>query len=100
MGGRQVMRAFRYAAIAGALTLGALDTRAANSPGPLDQPPNNVLPAPVELAPSAPAEQPARRVEPSGNPLWAIPLSALSATRDRPLFTPSRRAPAPVVAGP
>ena len=32
------------------------------------------------------------------NPLWAIPLSALTATRTRPLFTPSRRAPVPVVA--
>jgi general secretion pathway protein N len=29
-----------------------------------------------------------------GNPLWAIPLSSLSATRERPLFSPSRRAPA------
>jgi general secretion pathway protein N len=34
----------------------------------------------------------------SANPLWAIPLSALAATRDRPLFTPSRRPPTPVVA--
>jgi general secretion pathway protein N len=33
----------------------------------------------------------------SANPLWAIPLSALSATRNRPLFTPSRRPPAPIV---
>jgi hypothetical protein len=41
-----------------------------------------------------PAETPAV----SANPLWAIPLSALSATRNRPLFTPSRRPPAPVVA--
>jgi general secretion pathway protein N len=32
-----------------------------------------------------------------GNPLWAIPLSSLTATRERPLFTPSRRAPAPVM---
>jgi hypothetical protein len=32
------------------------------------------------------------------NPLWGIPLSALTATRSRPLFTPSRRPPAPVVA--
>ena len=94
------MRALRYAAIACALTVSALDTRAANSPDPLDQPPSNVLPTPVEIAPSAPAEQLARPAEPSGNPLWAIPLSALSATRDRPLFTPSRRAPAPAVAGP
>ena len=33
-----------------------------------------------------------------GNPLWGIPLATLSATRDRPLFTPSRRPPAPTVA--
>jgi hypothetical protein len=32
------------------------------------------------------------------NPLWAIPLSSLAATRNRPLFTPSRRPPAPIVA--
>ena len=34
----------------------------------------------------------------SANPLWAIPLSALTATRDRPLFSASRRPPAPAVA--
>jgi hypothetical protein len=33
-----------------------------------------------------------------GNPLWAIPVSKLSATRDRPLFSASRRPRAPVVA--
>jgi hypothetical protein len=40
--------------------------------------------------------------EPSGNPLWAIPLESLSATRERPLFRPSRRAPMapPVIASP
>ena len=32
---------------------------------------------------------------PIGNPLWAIPLGSLTITRDRPLFTPSRRPPAP-----
>lgn len=39
----------------------------------------------------------------SGNPLWAIPLSSLPATRDRPLFSASRRPPvvaAPIVAPP
>jgi general secretion pathway protein N len=30
---------------------------------------------------------------PTGNPLWAIPLNALTATRDRPLFSASRRPP-------
>lgn len=28
-----------------------------------------------------------------GNPLWSIPLDTLSATRERPLFSPSRRPP-------
>jgi general secretion pathway protein N len=32
------------------------------------------------------------------NPLWAIPLSSLSATIERPVFSPSRRPPPPVVA--
>jgi hypothetical protein len=37
-----------------------------------------------------------------GNPLWAVPLSALPETRDRPLFSASRRPPvvAPPVAPP
>ena len=34
---------------------------------------------------------------PSGNPLWAIPLGTLSITNQRPIFTPSRRPPAPPV---
>jgi hypothetical protein len=38
-----------------------------------------------------------RQVSSAGNPLWAIPLGLLSATRDRPLFSPSRRPPAPAV---
>jgi general secretion pathway protein N len=29
----------------------------------------------------------------AGSPLWTVPLSALSATRDRPLFSASRRPP-------
>jgi general secretion pathway protein N len=42
--------------------------------------------------------KPAETPTVAANPLWAIPLSALTATRTRPLFTPSRRPPAPVVA--
>jgi general secretion pathway protein N len=33
----------------------------------------------------------------SGNPLWGIPLRTLSATRERPLFSPSRRPSTPVI---
>jgi general secretion pathway protein N len=44
---------------------------------------------------------PIARERPSGNPLWGIPLRVLTATRERPLFSPSRRPPAPpVVAAP
>jgi hypothetical protein len=36
-----------------------------------------------------------------GNPLWSMPLTALSDTRERPIFSPSRRPPPPpVVAAP
>jgi general secretion pathway protein N len=39
------------------------------------------------------------RAEPEirGNPLWSIPVDSLSTTRDRPLFSPSRRPPPPAV---
>jgi general secretion pathway protein N len=45
------------------------------------------------VAPPPAPEQPL-----SANPLWAIPLTKLSGTRDRPIFSPSRRPPPPVVA--
>ena len=48
----------------------------------------------VVTAPAAPASERAL----SANPLWAIPLTALSGTRDRPIFSSSRRPPAPAVA--
>jgi hypothetical protein len=36
----------------------------------------------------------------SGNPLWAIPLGSLAITRERPIFSPSRRPLAPAVMAP
>jgi len=44
------------------------------------------------------APQPAAERSLSANPLWAIPLTRLSGTRDRPIFSPSRRPPPPVLA--
>ncbi|MCP3368328.1 hypothetical protein [Bradyrhizobium cajani] len=49
-------------------------------------------PAAVEKMPSPPLPQRAL----SDNPLWAIPLSRLTNSRERPLFAPTRRPPAPV----
>jgi general secretion pathway protein N len=81
---------------------------AANDPAALDAPISPVAPSTVDIrvddpAPRAatPSRAPREAREPRGNPLWAIPLSTLSATRERPLFLPSRRPPVPpAVAGP
>jgi general secretion pathway protein N len=44
----------------------------------------------VEQFPIAP--QPAARpLPPEGNPLWSVPLRTLATTRERPIFSPSRR---------
>jgi len=52
-------------------------------------------PAPVVVVkpPDQPAPAPERAR--SANPLWAIPLATLSSTRERPIFSPSRRPPTP-----
>ena len=50
----------------------------------------------VVTAPPAPTPVPERAL--SANPLWAIPLTALSGTRDRPIFSASRRPLPPAVA--
>src|SRR5258708_29810988 len=45
------------------------------------------------LAADAPGETSARPGAAPGSPLWAVTLDQLPATRDRPLFSPSRRPP-------
>jgi general secretion pathway protein N len=81
------------------------------APGPhaatsstLDILPNDVAGAPdrVEvgnLKPLAPIREPGKLL-PSGNPLWSVPLSVLTATQERPIFSASRRPPPRAVAGP
>lgn len=68
------------------------------APRPVDAP---VAAAPVATAPqpgAAATTTPATALPDehitSGNPLWSIPLARLTASRDQPLFAPSRR-PAP-----
>jgi general secretion pathway protein N len=83
----------------------ALDTNSVpsefSSPSP-DLASGGIAPAPVEPAPEVIRPPSAVRGAraPRGNPLWAIALKSLNATRERPIFLPSRRAPAPAVAGP
>jgi general secretion pathway protein N len=50
-------------------------------------------PAPtIQVRPVLPKPPPSARPL-SANPLWAIPLASLSNTRERPIFSPSRRPP-------
>ena len=58
------------------------------------QPPGGV-PLAQEGENATPRRGKARREFPSGNPLWALPLEQLSATRERPIFSSSRRPPPP-----
>src|SRR5439155_12745077 len=46
-----------------------------------------------------PNKDPVKAV-PSGNPLWSVPLSVLSATQERPIFSASRRPPQRAVVAP
>jgi hypothetical protein len=54
-------------------------------------------PAPVVVSPPQQRKAEQRQADParaaSANPLWAIPLATLSNTRERPVFSPSRRPP-------
>ncbi|HMA75381.1 MAG TPA: hypothetical protein VKP67_28425 [Xanthobacteraceae bacterium] len=49
----------------------------------------------ARVAALPPAQAPIESAAPPGNPLWVLPLKQLSTTRDRPIFSPSRRPPPP-----
>src|ERR1700749_609392 len=76
--------------------------RAATSPAPDilsdDRTPNAVDVGSVKPL-ARPRVEPAK-VQPSGNPLWSVPLSALTATQARPIFSTSRRPPQAAVVAP
>jgi len=56
-----------------------------------------VVPRPPALDLDRRPSPPATAAAQSGNPLWAVPLSTLTVTRERPIFSISRRPPAPPV---
>lgn len=88
---------FDAAASATAVSSDALDADVNNTARSSLEPAISTAPAePVTVVRSAPAPVAPTRT-PSANPLWAIPLSRLSETRDRPIFSASRRPP-PVAA--
>jgi general secretion pathway protein N len=95
--------AIGFVMIAGALLSGAradmryaaLDGAAPPGLGDVEQFPITPRQAPL---PPPPGAVPAQNPQQSGNPLWAVPLRTLSATRERPIFSPSRRPPPAAVA--
>lgn len=50
------------------------------------------------MRPIARPAQPVSKPAPRGNPLWAVPFSALTVTQERPIFSASRRPPPRAVA--
>jgi len=87
------------------LTTGPVVTGHAATSGTLDILPSDIMGPPdkVEVGNVRPLAGPkpdAVRAPVSGNPLWSVPLSALTATQERPIFSASRRPPPRAVAGP
>jgi hypothetical protein len=76
----------------------ALDAGLADDVGATEKPVVAAEPAVTTVRVDAPAQVPAPERLLSANPLWAVPLTQLSATRDRPIFSPSRRPPPVTVA--
>jgi general secretion pathway protein N len=88
--------ALSVVASSAALTADNFDDDAARGTGVLAMPSIEVSTTASVRVPNAPAEPlggPARR----GNPLWEVPFEILSGTRERPVFSPSRRPPPVVV---
>jgi general secretion pathway protein N len=90
----------------GALTAGPMPLALAATSATLDILPDDTAGGAadtVDLGSVKPISKPNReggRPLPSGNPLWAIPLSVLTATQERPIFSASRRPPQRAVAVP
>jgi general secretion pathway protein N len=95
----------RYGAIlglaAGIIAVGDAKGQAllVTAPMIVDPAENGPGPGAIDLrpGPTGPARSVAKDRAPSGNPLWAVPLKSLSVTRERPIFSPSRRPPPPPV---
>jgi general secretion pathway protein N len=87
------------------VTAGRVPVSLAATSATLDILPNDVAGAPerVEvgnLKPLVGQRRDPGKLPVSGNPLWSVPLSVLTATQERPIFSASRRPPPHAVAGP
>jgi hypothetical protein len=83
----------------GLFGVGDAKAQVSTATGAVDQLQDMPAPKPKSAAAglAAPSATATADSVPSANPLWTIPLGSLTATRERPLFSPSRRPPPPVV---
>jgi len=86
--------------IVGLLAIGDAEALAVTAPLGVEPREDLFAPKPRSTAPglASPPAIPAAEHLPEGNPLWAIPLGRLTATRERPLFAPTRHPP-PIATG-
>jgi general secretion pathway protein N len=105
MAGREMMRKLAIGTVllllsmhgGEAVSISAVSNSSLDVDGTQVAPPTNpAASAQVVVPPPAPVAPASERAL-SANPLWAIPLAQLANTRDRPIFSPSRRPP-PAVA--
>jgi general secretion pathway protein N len=88
------------------VTAGWVPELGAATSATLDILPNDGAGAPADrvevgkLKPLAVPNREAVKQPVGGNPLWSVPLSVLTATQERPIFSASRRPPPRAVAGP
>ena len=76
-----------------------IPARGATDPAALDPTESSISRGTVNPRPESngPGNSVAGEPRSVGNPLWAVPLRTLSVTRERPIFSPSRRPPPPAV---
>jgi general secretion pathway protein N len=101
----KLSKSSRLVMLSGLLTAGWIAVCHGATSTTLDILPNEIAGPPerVEVGTLKPLAVPKREaVKPavSGNPLWSVPLSMLTATQERPIFSASRRPPPRAVAGP
>ena len=102
-----LFRIFALALLSGSsMNIGWISASRAVSSTTLDILPDETANASVDrvevggLRPLTAQKRDAGKLPSSGNPLWSVPLSVLTATQERPLFSASRRPPPRAVIGP
>ncbi len=93
------MRYRMLRSISGILAIGWLPPCACAATAPVQRGLMDTRPTPFVNAEVKPRPS-GERGSPTGNPLWAISVESLSFTRERPLFSPSRRPPAQAIVAP